>query len=430
MSRLPLRVCIIAANAYPVIEPKVGGAIGGLETRLWSLAKGLSHQPDVSVTVVVSHPDAPAELTVEGVRIVNGITQVDRLRSLYRGATSNGRWYRWLSRVRAAAWLLLTRPFRVGYANEWTARWPALERIPVDVFIGAGVTAITARALRAAQRQSRPFALLIASDLDLAVAAPTKQESRDQFGTTAAMVQYVLTTASLIIAQTSAQADRLSRDWSCPSAIVPNPIDLRMWDQVDPTRIPDQLADCVGKLVLWIGRADRDIKRPLELINTARALPDLQFVMVLNKHEPDVMQAVLSSLPPNVKVLSTIPFSSMPALFRKARLLVSTSRVEGMPNVFLQAAACRVPIVSLEVLKPWLEASGAGYCCEGDRGRFADTIRRLMSDSGATEVEQLGHAGRRYVEQHHDERLVAAQLRELLEGLCTAALTDSAGSNR
>src|SRR5690606_20094280 len=66
---MPLRVCIVALNALPVIDSRVAGPIGGIETRSWMLARALAREPEIEVGFVVRHAKPLSQNEVEGVQL-------------------------------------------------------------------------------------------------------------------------------------------------------------------------------------------------------------------------------------------------------------------------------------------------------------------------------------------------------------------------
>jgi len=108
-------------------------------------------------------------------------------------------------------------------------------------------------------------------------------------------------------------------------------------------------------------------------------------------------------------------------LMSRAHLLVSTGspEYEGLPNVLLQAAALKLPIVSLEAGAEWLQASGAGYCAKGDRDAFIAAIQRGMSHTVSAEFQRYGDAGRCYIETEHDDAVVSRRFVECLRTVLT-----------
>jgi len=67
---------------------------------------------------------------------------------------------------------------------------------------------------------------------------------------------------------------------------------------------------------------------------------------------------------------------------RRFKSYVSTgsSVFEGFPNVFIQAAASSVPILSLEVDPGFVEATNCGYVAHGDLDRLAEVTMTLWHD--------------------------------------------------
>jgi glycosyltransferase involved in cell wall biosynthesis len=105
----------------------------------------------------------------------------------------------------------------------------------------------------------------------------------------------------------------------------------------------------------------------------------------------------------------------MPALFQRALAYLNTSSLEGFPNAMLQAAASRVPIVSLEVGEAFLRESQSGIFAAGDIERTAAVLQGWANDR--SEQVRYGENGRVFVEQHHAVGPVTGQLERALERL-------------
>src|SRR6187431_608784 len=70
-----LRACFVCLPAASVIDPTLGGPIGGTETRAWLFARTLARRDDTQVTFVVRNREL-MDGVVDGVTIR---THVDRV---------------------------------------------------------------------------------------------------------------------------------------------------------------------------------------------------------------------------------------------------------------------------------------------------------------------------------------------------------------
>jgi glycosyltransferase involved in cell wall biosynthesis len=256
----------------------------------------------------------------------------------------------------------------------------------------------TVAAWRIARRLGLKFIYRMSCDADIDGRLVGAAPSKDYFS--------ALRDADGIIAQSEYQQQRLADELGVASTVVPSIVE-----------IPDVRAEGRGSYALWVGRA-APIKRPWIMIETARLLPDIDFVMVMPKEADIFWMSVMQEAARvrNLLIVPGAPYFEMGEYYRDAALLVGTSAVEGFPNVFLQAAAYGKPIVSLDNDPAgMLGVHGAGHCVQGDIERLRQTIVELMGDS--TERARLGLKARDYVSVTHSPQAVTPLLVEFLRDL-------------
>jgi glycosyltransferase involved in cell wall biosynthesis len=168
---------------------------------------------------------------------------------------------------------------------------------------------------------------------------------------------------------------------------------------------------------LWIGAVYAH-KQPLEFAALARALPQARFRMVVTPWgEPDLeLAAALARAAgelPNLELLEPRPRAELASLFEQAVAIVSTSKSEGMPNVFLEAWSHGVPALALaHDPDGLLERQGLGSCGHGSASRLATLANSLWEsrDDGDAQAARC----RAYVARHHSLERVADRWLQVL----------------
>lgn len=101
--------------------------------------------------------------------------------------------------------------------------------------------------------------------------------------------------------------------------------------------------------VVWVANLRR-LKRVEWILNTAKAMPHLQFTIIggPSGNEKEYYHTIEKEAKtiPNLHFLGKRTFQEANAIVANSRLLCCTSEFEGFPNTFLQAWACDVPVVS------------------------------------------------------------------------------------
>lgn len=434
----PLRVCFLSPYVYGRLNPASGRPVGGAELQIAAVADALTCNPSLQVSVLTTDgdrrtterrgtmtmhlvplwgsphatvkplpiPSAPmpiaqCPLPIHVVRRVVGALPAPLARavrlpgrlfySLWRGLS--------LRYWRGRRWLA-DRRYEVRIAFRWVHE---LAKVRADVYVmrcaspQLGYAALATRLLR------RKLVYMVAHHIDVSGAYARSQ------GAWGRRYEQGLRRADMIVCQHDDQARLLRETYGREGVVIRS-------TSLSPVGSGAVLDRCH---ILWIARLD-EWKRPELFLDLAARMPDQQFVMVGMPSETDPidesgLMARIGALP-NLRWNSRIPFAETTALFDAALMFVNTSRAEGFPNTFLQAAARGTPIVSWTVNPDdVLERHEFGFCARGDWPYFEATVRRLCTDRAL--AEKLGENGRRYVSRYHDPSHIAAQYAGLIQSL-------------
>jgi glycosyltransferase involved in cell wall biosynthesis len=418
---MSLRVCIVALNAYPAVDPESGATVGGIETGAWTVARGLASEPDFDVHFAVRHTATIRRRTVDGVRIE---PIIERLYNVRRSVSQAVETCSGFTGIRIRRWspallwqipvLALARPFHRRTPLE-TKLTSLLDRIDADVYMTLGNSGVSALVMQTSVQRNRQGILWFQAntDLDDAVFAGELPAGRtlNEYGESPVALRTAIERASTLIAQTQWQQQQALKQTGREATILRNPIDPSKWDTGDSNDTAEQTGG-----VLWIGRFDRFHKRPHLCLDVARQCPEIGFTLVINRGDPDVEREIRSGVPKNVRLVDYVPRDRMPGWFRDSRLFLSTGNpdFEGFPNVLLEAAASGTPIASLEDFDGFLARSGSGESASGDVEVLSNIVRSLLSDS--SKWEECSKRGQQYVRHHHSIKAVVEQLRGVLTG--------------
>ena len=216
--------------------------------------------------------------------------------------------------------------------------------------------------------------------------------------------------------QTDEQAATGTRNFGIPGRVIPTFLPDAATSRPDGPRDID---------VLWVGGCDAN-KRPELLLDLAESLPEARFVMIsaprTDRRQYEQVRARAARLP-NVEHLgfvleedSSEPFWNQIAPYhRRARLLVSTSRLEGFPNVFLEAWSAGAPVVSLNVDPDGIIQRHALGCRSGTMEQLTADVAGLLDSEARREA--LAANGRAYVARTHATEVVVRKYLDMFEDL-------------
>jgi len=329
-----MHICFVSMTVYPVLhgETKIR-EIGGAEVQQVQIARLLLRLGHQVSFVTLDHGQPDGEI-LQGCRVYKA----------YRPAAG-------------LPGLRFLHP-------RWTGIWRALLRANADVYYtrAAGFMA----GMLALLRRRRPIRYIYAGahDSDFMPEQVQLRFARDRW-----LFRFGLRRADAIIVQNGVQRDLLRANYGREAAVIPNFMDA------EPLHL-----DAAGRTqVLWVGRL-RPNKRPLLFVELARSLPDLHFTMI-GPRTPgdaslyDTVEAAAGTVA-NLSFMGFQPIEEVEKHFDRCRVLVSTSEMEGFPNVFLQAMRRGIPLVSFVDPDGMIAGNGLGTVV-ADAAQLREAVRAL-----------------------------------------------------
>jgi glycosyltransferase involved in cell wall biosynthesis len=289
-----------------------------------------------------------------------------------------------------------------GQIDTHVIRWDSVriyDEIGSDVYIMHGNHNRAAELAYYCLKNHKKYIMAAGSDHDFEAACRTDSNT-DMYGSFIALMKYAIRNAHTIIAQNPRQADLARTHFGRDAIVIPNPIDLAIRYE----------RDVAAETILWVGKSDDRIKLPDLFLDLAARMPQYRYEMIMNVAVDSVHKHILErgKTYSNLKMFTFVPYDRVEKNYAAARLLVNTSRFEGFPNTFLQAAKYGVPIISLQVdPNGMISQHGCGLLCNGSFDTLVENVSLLMADQ--TRYSQLSAACKAYVAKYHDKSVVARQ---------------------
>jgi glycosyltransferase involved in cell wall biosynthesis len=172
---------------------------------------------------------------------------------------------------------------------------------------------------------------------------------------------------------------------------------------------------------IWIGRYAA-LKRPLEYVELARAIPEARFRMVASAatstpEAVDLKCQVVEAAKgvPNLELFHSLPRGELMRLVERSVAVVSTSEFEGMSNALLEGWARGVPALVFSYDSDAIVGRrGLGYVAKGSRAILAEQARELWACRYRR--HELSARCRDYVRDEHDPDRIAEQWAKVLAG--------------
>jgi glycosyltransferase involved in cell wall biosynthesis len=171
--------------------------------------------------------------------------------------------------------------------------------------------------------------------------------------------------------------------------------------------------------ILWVGRFQK-WKNPDLFVELASKLSAIEHFMICpfthnDKNEWEKMANKAHKLK-NLTLVSHVRYSGIQEYFNKALLFVNTSSAEGFPNTFLQAAAAKTPIISLNVNPDeFITKQQCGVFCNNNFSNLVKSVEELVNNEKHRVL--LGNNAFDYLTRNHDIRNISNKLEEIIDSM-------------
>lgn len=251
---------------------------------------------------------------------------------------------------------------------RWTSTWSAMRRADADCYYVSCAGMLIAEVSLFARRHGRKTVFRVASDSDCDPRAVLIRHWRDRM-----LYGHGLRHADLVLAQTHKQQQLLQTHYGRSSLLAKSLADLQGSDLDFPARDVD---------VLWVSNI-QPLKRPDRLLTLARALPHRRFHLIggpMGAHGSlfEQLRRECETIA-NLTFHGKVSYHEVHSWFRRARVLVNTSDIEGFPNTYQQAWAHGAPVVAFHDPNGLIASRRLGHAALDDAD-LARGVESLLAD--------------------------------------------------
>lgn len=243
----------------------------------------------------------------------------------------------------------------------------------------------------------------------LAADAETTKEKQKKYSgsVTALAMQKVYQKADIITAQTQQQSDIFEKDRKRkPDAIIKN---------IYTSEVKEPVNHEEKNIILWVGRLNI-IKNPHIFLNPAKKYPNEQFVMIApvvrdhidygNKIHKEAKQIK------NLKLIDFVSPIEINEYYKKAKIYVLTSELEGFSNTMAEAMTAECPVLSYNVNPDdILNKYKCGFCADKNINKFYNYFEKLNNDFELR--KQFGQNGANYIKENHQKEQIIDNFKKL-----------------
>ena len=213
--------------------------------------------------------------------------------------------------------------------------------------------------------------------------------------------------ADTVIAQTDHQKSLVKSKYNGTATVVPN--------GYPPAQ--EHVPYDEREAIIWVGRLDRDQKRPHLFLDLAKEHPSAEFRLIGGSIDPqtDYSRKVCNRAQSmgNVTYVGRVAPDAIHKEYQSAKALINTSAYEGFPSTFLEAWRYGTPVISIDVdTSRYLGGEVIGYT-HGDFDCLSSEVREVVSS--VNRRRYLGTISQEYFRDHYQISRVSQKYKKAIQ---------------
>ncbi len=365
----PIKICFFSPAIYPLFA-KTEDIHGGAELQTYFLAKGLSKNNQFSISVITGNYKQKKKQNIDNILIIRS----------FKMRMNDNILLKFIKSLNYFAQLLFLNPDTI---------------FTTAAHATVGITGFYAKLFNKKHLHRTAHS----DDVDLTWI--------EKNGIAGKFYKYGLENAHQLITQTKEHQLLLKKHHKKEAIIFRNIFDVK---NIDVKK---------DGYILWVSRF-ANWKRPQLFLNLAKKIASNQFVMIcptFNYNNKDWLEfRQKARLIKNLKFIDQVPFSQIQSYFNKANIFINTSETEGFPNTFLQAAAGKTPIISLNINPDnFIQNYNCGYFANDNFETLLQHTKQLIN--AKTEQKEKGKNAFLYLSNHHNKKQLNQQFKTIILAL-------------
>ncbi|MFX1573977.1 MAG: glycosyltransferase family 4 protein [Promethearchaeota archaeon] len=190
---------------------------------------------------------------------------------------------------------------------------------------------------------------------------------------------------------------------------IPNGVNINKFKKNN--KIERRYITLIATRLTYIKGVDIFIKIIKELYNKNRSL---KFLILGDGPLKDLVLQAKKSLP--IKFYPTYPYDKIQDIYNMSKLLLITSRTEGVPNTIYESFACETPVISSNVggVSSVIKPNVNGYLYNIKKlNNIANLILDLINDE--KKIQRLGENGRKLIEKEYSWEIITEKLYKIYQ---------------
>lgn len=197
-----------------------------------------------------------------------------------------------------------------------------------------------------------------------------------------------------VIVTTSSLEQKVVAFYKGTVVLIPNGVDTRLFSPAD--RLPQE------NVLLYVGRLEPQKNVAMLVYAAAKLRPTCHLLVIGQGSLKNDLTRLAKTLRVKLSIIDSVPHDELPKFFKRARLFILPSLIEGHPKSLLEAMSCALPVIGTDVsgTREVITHRQNGLVVKNTPESLADAIETLLANRKLS--EHLGHQARQTVKRNYN----------------------------